>query len=236
VVVWVYAGGAEAEAMGLIPFLEQHFNHEFERRLPRLQRDAPRYKPERLQPQQGTQTYEEGTGDALARRITKDLVEHWESKVEAIFIVDDLDCADSQKRTTQLREAVTRANQNVNIPIIVGFAAPELESWLIADWGNSIGKEDIWKTCQHTARKYLEDKKVDFNVPESFDCHDENGKYVYKLSHFLIEAIETCCQGTTRFSKGTDTPRLLKRSNPNVIQRKCPLFRQFWVELQNLSV
>ena len=50
-------------------------------------------------------------------------------------------------------EAVRRALETYaggalpGVPIIVGFAAPEMEAWIIADWQESIGKHSAFKKC-----------------------------------------------------------------------------------------
>jgi len=84
VVVWIFAGGGEAEIRGLVNFFRKHFiNCEFERKTP----IRPKPVPQKVKKKRHALGQ---TGESLAKQI--------------------------------------------------GFAAPELEAWIIADWDNTIAK------------------------------------------------------------------------------------------------
>jgi hypothetical protein len=109
----------------------------------------------------------------------------------------------------------------------VPLAVPEIEVWLIADWNNTLAKE---RGCNRVLmRKMLEVQQIDFEQPEQFDCYCGTAMY-RKISFVLQDAHNMHC-GNTRYSKDTDTRRLLRQVDPKVLVERCPHFKRFWVEL-----
>ena len=53
---------------------------------------------------------------------------------EFILVMDDLDCNDATKREKLFLDAIDSIPGTEDVVKQVGFAAPEIESWLIADW------------------------------------------------------------------------------------------------------
>ena len=67
------------------------------------------------------------------------------NKCDLILVFDDLDCRDSEKQKENKEEIEKiwseiseKIPECADIEKLVGFAAPEIEAWIIADWNNSI--------------------------------------------------------------------------------------------------
>jgi hypothetical protein len=92
-VIWLFAGGGEAEIRGLVPFLRKHFNKcSFDRKTPVIRKPGP--KPGIQPPGYGR------TGKSLVTEI-KERLEMALSKGERcdqILIIDDLDCRDRDRQ------------------------------------------------------------------------------------------------------------------------------------------
>jgi hypothetical protein len=68
-------------------------------------------------------------------------------------------------------------------------------------------------------------KQVSFRTPEAFSNYDSTkNACAEKLSDVLIEATERFCVRNA-YSKAIHTPRLLEKLSAQVVNRKCPLFR-----------
>ncbi|GAX38165.1 hypothetical protein [Nodularia sp. NIES-3585] len=75
------------------------------------------------------------------------------------------------------------------------------------------------------------EKSIPFDTPESFSEYDnERGCCLEKLSQALVDSsvIDEFDSSLTRFSKGLHTPALLADIDPDVVQKKCPLFRELY--------
>jgi hypothetical protein len=190
---------------------------------------------------------------------------------DAILIIDDLDCrrwngeicnlVDSpgfkeirNYYVRRVRESLDEAMQNLdeNIrnrlsesgfepKIIIGFASPEIESWIIADWGNCKHRD----FSQHQwlrMRNWLRDEaKVDFENPEIYGgFNEETGVCQCKISEKIVEASiqaqtiendgELC-----EYNKRQHSSELLENISMNRIQGNCPIFRLMYRCLQNLE-
>ncbi|WP_017741607.1 hypothetical protein [Scytonema hofmannii] len=133
--------------------------------------------------------------------------------------------------------AISKIPESAKITQFVGFAAPELESWIIADWNNSIARHSDFRDRHQRMRWWLSTQRnIPFDCPESFSeynperdcCHE-------KLSEALIESsvLDEFEPSETRFSKGLHTPLLLLQIQPNEVQQRCPLFRELYNYLNN---
>ncbi|MBK1990683.1 hypothetical protein A0J48_024730 [Sphaerospermopsis aphanizomenoides BCCUSP55] len=231
-VVWVFAGGGEAEVRGLIPFLEKNFpGCKFERKTPVLQKPGP--KP-------GKVSGYGKTGKSLIAQISKELpiaLKNEPNKCDLILVFDDLDCRNAIEQREKFLEAISKIPECADIEKFVGFAAPELESWIIADWNNSIAKHPDFRGRHERMRWWLSTQRnVIFDNPESFSEYDPKRDCCQeKLSESLIESsiLEEFDSNSTRFSKGLHTPLLLLEIQPNELQRKLPLFRELYNDLNN---
>lgn len=238
VVVWVFAGGGEAEVRGLIPFLEQNFpGCKFERKTPVLQKPGP--KP-------GKVSGYGKTGKSLIAQISKELpiaLKNEPNKCELILVFDDLDCRDTdtekyknmdrEKILDAIREqysaAISKIPECDNINKLISFAAPELESWIIADWDNTIAKHPDFRNRHERMRWWLSTQRnIPFDNPESFSEYDPTRDCCQeKLSEALIES-SILKESEARFSKGSHTPLLLLAIRCDEVQKKCPLFREMY--------
>ncbi|MEH2379531.1 MAG: DUF4276 family protein [Nostoc sp.] len=231
-VVWVFSGGGEAEVRGLIPFLEQNFsNCKFERKTPVRKKPGP--KP-------GKGNSYGRTGQSLIEQISKELpivLRCEPNKCNLILVFDDLDCRTLEVQEKKILDGILSIPECADIQIFVGFAAPELEAWIIADWSNSIARHPDFKGRHERMRYWLsQEKNIPFNEPESFSEYDEDRDCCReKLSKTLVDSsvLAEFDSRSTRYSKGLHTPALLQDIRPEEVQRKCPLFRKMYNYLNN---
>lgn len=232
-VVWVFSGGGEAEVRGFLPFLEKTFpGCRFERKTPVRQKPGPKANK--------AGSYGR-TGKSLIEQIKQELptaLKVESNKCDLILVFDDLDCRDSQKQKSQILAELSKIPECAGIEKFVGFAAPEIEAWIIADWNNSIAKNSDFRGGRHERMRWwlTTQRKVPFDTPESFSEYDpERDCCREKLSEALIESSvqDEVDRGQARFSKGSHTPLLLREIDPNKVQKKCPLFRELYNYLNN---
>ena len=231
VVVWVFSGGGEAEVRGFLPFLEKTFpGCRFERKTPVRQKPGPKANK--------AGSYGR-TGQSLIEQIKQELplaLKAEANKCDLILVFDDLDCRDSQTQKSKILAELSKIPECAALNKFVGFAAPEIEAWIIADWNNSIAKNSDFRGRHERMRWWLRtQKKVSFENPESFSEYDaEKDCCREKLSEALIESsVYQAERHNTRFSKGLHTPLLLREIDPNEVQKKCPLFRELYNYLKN---
>ncbi|MEH1846447.1 MAG: hypothetical protein V7L25_15975 [Nostoc sp.] len=226
-VVWVFAGGGEAEVRGLIPFLEQNFsNCKFERKTPARQKPGP--KP-------GKGSSYGRTSQSLIEQIIKELpiaLRYEPNKCNLILVFDDLDCRTPELQEKKILDVISTIPECANINKLVVFAAPELEAWIIADWSNSIARHPDFRGRHERMRYWLsQEKDIPFNEPESFSEYDEDRDCCQeKLSEALVDSsvLAEFDSLSTRYSKGLHTPALLQDIRPDEVQRRCPLFRKLY--------
>jgi Domain of unknown function (DUF4276) len=226
VVVWVFAGGGESEVRGLIPFLEKNYTqHQFERKSPVRLKPGP--KPT-VQPGYGL------TGKSLVDQLGKILhIALATNEIcDSILVIDDLDCHDPLERKGKLNKTIDEVIGARKIEAIIGFAAPEIEAWIIADWDQTIAQDIDFRGCYQAMRQWMSaTKHVSFSTPEAFSKYDPNkNACVKKLSDVLIEAAERSCVRNA-YSKAIHTPRFIEKLSPQVVGRKCPLFRDLHNQL-----
>jgi len=234
VVVWLFAGGGEAEIRGLIPFFMKHYPQcSFIRKTPILRKPGPR-------PGRELHSYGQ-TGESLVSEIKKQLTTallNEKCKCDFILVIDDLDCNDKNIQTSNLNRAIDSVQQATAIKRFIGFASPEFEAWIIADWDNSLAK-DVDFRGRHLEMKYflIREKRIPFNAPESFGVYDAAKKSCNeKMSDAIIEAsirqseknIDQCC-----YSKATHSPRMLQMIDPDTVRNKCPLFKGLCIFIED---
>jgi hypothetical protein len=232
VVVWVFSGGGEAEVRGFFPFLEKNFpGCRFERKTPVRQKPGPKANK--------AGSYGR-TGQSLIEQIKQELplaLKAEPNKCDLILVFDDLDCRDSETQKSKILSEISKIPECADIEKFFGFAAPEIEAWIIADWNNSIAKHSDFRGRHERMRWWLStQKKVSFENPESFSEYDSQRDCCQeKLSEALIESSvqDEVDRDKARFSKGLHTPLLLREIDPNEFQKKCPLFRELYNYLNN---
>jgi len=226
-VIWVFAGGGVSEMKALVPFLNKHFKEcAFERKTPYRKKPGP--KPGKPQ----TRSSLGRTGNSLAEQIKSELaIALISGSSDLILVMDDLDCHDPKTREKLFNNAIDSIPGTAGIAKQVGFAAPEIESWLIADWGNTFANDIDFRGRHADMRWWLSTKEVPFDNPESFsELNPATNTCVEKLSGLIIDATERN-EGQERFAKGVHTPRLLMKIDPNTVCEKCPHFRDFYFQL-----
>lgn len=232
--IWVFAGGGEAELRGLDIFLKRNFPfYSFERKTPIFQKPGPR--PDRY--------HAVGhTGTALRQQI------HWtleqalrDGRCDCILILDDLDCHDIERSRQIFDTEIQRVAGAETIRRIIAFAAPELEAWLIADWSNSFASHRELRQYEVKIRRALADAYQtstdagNINHPEGFSVFNaERNTCEQKLSEKIIEVVRSI-SGIT-YSKDEHSGSMLQKVQAEIIQRNCPIFRHtLYVPLSNLT-
>ncbi len=230
-VIWLFAGGGVAEIRGLVPFFEQHYPpFRFIRMTPVFNKPGPR---------PGITPHGYGkTGKSLASEI-QDRLPHALGSTEgcsAILVIDDLDCHSEMDRHNQLAKAIDSVEGAGAISNFIGFAVPELESWIIADWDNSVARHEDFRARHDRMRYWLSTEgKVRFDAPESFGKYNiDKDSCDVKLSEVIIASTMVCeeDQVCRRYSKGFHTPALLGKIDPEIVKNKCPIFRRMHIFLK----
>ena len=233
-VVWVFAGGGETEVAGLIKFLQKLFpNYLFTRYTP-FDSTKKGAKPNRKS------TFGV-TGKSLIQSIQQYLPVAFlneKHKPNLILVIDDLDCGDLNHQRQQFLDCITNIDKTENIERYIAFAAPEIESWIIADWDHTLAKAEKFKAKHQRMRHWLStQKKVPFDQPESFGEYDPNKKSCKeKLSNLLIEASSQEIEDQGKeYKKSEDSPELLLRIEKEILVQKCPIFGDFHHFMQRLN-
>jgi hypothetical protein len=232
-VVWLFAGGGEAEVRGLVPFFERHFpGCQFYRKTPVLRKPGPR---------PGAKPAGYGkTGRSLVAEIQERLKTSlaYGERCDIILVIDDLDCRDAVQQRAMFLSAIEAINDNIDaVQKFIGFAAPELEAWIIADWDNSVAKHPDFRDRHEGMRHWLStEKNVPFGNPESFSEFDpEKNTCKEKLSQAIIDSTTQTLEDYSRprYSKAGHTPSLLRDVQPLEVAKKCPLFRELYLFLNH---
>lgn len=242
-VIWLFAGGGETELgeregsiRGIVHFFEKHFpNFTFQRITPvRNKRVPDRVKSNAAIDALGK------TGEAFAKQIKaklEDAVKYGNPLCDVILILDDLDCYCNGERKSLFDSTINQAGNGEfkEIRRIIGFAAPELEVWIIADWNNTVANYIDFRQNQRAMQQWLKANDVSFDSPETFSFYDQSKNSCHeKLSDHLIESSRQ--ENQIVYSKAKHTPFLLHQSlKPDVVAGKCPIFREFFTQLQSLS-
>ncbi|OQX23908.1 MAG: hypothetical protein BWK80_23555 [Desulfobacteraceae bacterium IS3] len=227
-VVWLFSGGGEAEVRGLMPFLRRHFpEYKFERKSPVRRKPGPRPGI--------TSQYGYGlTGKGLVKEIPKRLRDSLNNneKCDIILIFDDLDCRDCCRQKEDYLNAVESVEGIADIKKYAGFAAPEIEAWIIADWDNSFAKHPDFRERHRAMRYWLSvEKQIPFDKPESFGKYDpKRDTCDEKMSQAIIESTRLTPDDQYKplYSKAKHTPELLSDIEPLEVLKRCPLFRDFY--------
>jgi len=242
-VIWLFAGGGEAElgeregsVRGIVHFFEKHFPDFIFERITPVRNKRP---PHRVVA--GSTANALGkTGAAFSKQIKEkleDKIKYSSTLCDAILVLDDLDCGCYIERKALLDNTINQSGNGEfkEVKRIVGFAAPELEAWLIADWSNTIAKHVDFKNNHQAMHDWLAEHGIVFDAPEEFSFYDPSKKACHdKLSELLIEASRQ--KNQLPFSKAMHTPLLIyDLLRPDVVINKCPIFRSFFTGIQDLN-
>jgi len=225
VVIWLFAGGGESEIRGLVPFLKKHYpGYRVLRMTPIIRKPGPR--PGFTLPGYGK------TGESLASEIRDRLpdVLARNEECDVILVIDDLDCRNEIAQQDRLLSAIDSVHGVRSVTRFVGFAAPELESWIVADWDNSVAKHQDFRGRHNRMRHWLSTvKRIPFNTPESYGVYNAaKDSCDEKLSEAIIESTMQHPEDKhrPRYSKALHTPTLLLMIDPEVVKDKCKNFRK----------
>lgn len=228
-VVWIIAGGGKSEFIGIQPFFKKNYSklgYSFQRLSPTAIK-GPKPKP------QGH------TDNSLAKEIVRILKtkSRKNETCDLILVIDDLDCKDVATQRQVFQTAIDETPSFQTVSRYVGFAVPEIESWIIAEWNNTLAKDSDFRQHHSAMRHWLSTQKgVKFDDPESFSEYDSAKKSCKeKLSEALIESsMELWKQGIecVEYSKGHHTGEFLKTLSAQGISQKCKHFREMHNFLQ----
>ena len=254
--IWVFAGGGEAEARGLLPFLERLFEDcEFQRRFPTGLKRNPK-KPRTFPTDQDYREKQKAsargaTGNSLLKQIQARLVDgiKYDPQPDLILVFDDLDCHNLTHKKRILQEAIENyltSLGTIAIPVVVGFAAPELEAWIIADWDKSVQNNIELKRYSFEIKSCLKTYEVNFDFPENFSIYFEHdnpqedytlpsntlqkGSCREKLSKILQDCVTK--HTSMHYSKDTHTSDLVKKLDHIKLMDKCPIFKELYLDLK----
>ena len=210
------------------------------------------------------------TRKSLEERLLKN------SLCDAILVIDDLDCRRWEglvcndikspgfhqiqnnyiqqvtRSLIQAKEPLDERMKNrldeleFNPQIIVGFASPEIESWIIiADWGNCHHRDfpqDQWDRMRRwLGHKDRAQAQVDFKNPELYGGFNaQKGVCQVKRSEQIVEAstqaqISEGVPQLSRYNKARHSSDLLEKISCQKVQEICPLFKTMYQSLQRLG-
>lgn len=116
-----------------------------------------------------------------------------------------------------------------NIKRCIGFASPELEVWILADWENTFAKHlDFRKFHRGMQHRLRTEHNFSFDDPECFSEYDPDRDACREK---LSESVRLA-EKLAPFSKGSHTPELLKKVDSKRISVKCPLFKELHICLK----
>lgn len=112
--------------------------------------------------------------------------------------MDDLDCHDPDSRRDLFEETIQSVPEANSFHHLIGFASPEIEAWLIADWGHTFSTDYQLLNCHQLLRYRLGQNGVVFHFPERFSQYDNDREACSnKLSELIVNidhiAKKKCC-------------------------------------------
>lgn len=145
------------------------------------------------------------------------------------------------------------AEKGVSVPVIFFLAAPEVESWFIADYQNSFGKVFATKLSSrqncffsNQFNKYLKSQILTKAYINSIESYGYFNNFYYKLSEKIQDAIYTNAffseetpslnsNISLRYSKRVEGEEMLYNIDPQTVSKLCnKFFKESYLELQQL--
>lgn len=233
-VIWVFAGGGETELKGLILFLRSNFpTHNFQRYTPIRRKKGPK-------PGKKSRAYGK-TGKDLARQIGEILPAALsDGNCDSLMVLDDLDCRDEATQANLFNDAIDAIPETHGLDRHIAFAAPEIESWLIADWDHTFAADPAFRSFHEGLRHSLSSNYgLRFDDPESFSTlNKETNACREKMSEKIMEAVYQLSLRFQRplphYSKQEHSGELLTTARAEIIRDKCPIFRKMDIHLNAL--
>lgn len=204
------------------------------------------------------------TGDALVTKIKDYLIKNKElfKNYKAILIEDDLDGRFDKVSLSQAQTDMQTLKNDLracvglpDIPIIILYASPEIESWFIADWNNgfeffvknSRKFQDIDNSIRgkynHDFRKSVNKDILNNNKIDVEDYAFASGAYKKLSSEIQNLVNDLSIQFTLvykeciaiSYSKKEDGKEMLRNIIPSEVSKKCTkYFKMSALELENL--
>jgi len=169
--------------------------------------------------------------EQIQTRLTRSLTD--DRPCDLILVFDDLDCRDADVQTEEFKAAIDTIKDAEKLDRVIGFAAPEIESWIVADWDHVMGQYTKFKSSSVEMKLWLrQNHTLSFDRPEEFSQYDSQKDCCQEK---LSAAIQECTREVAHeyYSKDTDTSELIKRLNPIAVKQKCPFFRKFYDKLSS---
>jgi len=215
--VGYFATAGHTEVGGLHRFLQKLGpDITWERRFPAVEKPGPKRGGSTPIPRRSQSGI---TGAALLREVRRGLRAH--PTCDAYVIVDDGDCRAQARdpEALQALEAELSSAVEGRTRVVVIYMEPEVEAWLLADWGNGFGRwagerEPIAAGASKVVLGAAWDHLEDFGGPEKAE-----GGCTRKLSSELAEALVTA--GLPRYSKRRDGALMLGRVDPRAVARRA---------------
>jgi hypothetical protein len=232
-VIGVFAGGGETELKGMKIFLEKNYPNIFFKRQTPI-RNKIGAKPNKI--------HAHGkTGQTLGQQIVYSIQCSTPNfEFDHFLVIDDLDCHSSDDRKQFFTQLIQREISGINKNIIIGFAKPEIESWLIADWIHTFKIEPDFRNNNVEIRRELitlysnELRNGSIDLPEDFSfLNIENDSCFNKLSTQLEQIIFKITG--IYYSKKDHSGNMLQRVNAQHIAVNCPEFRKLHNSLNYLN-
>ncbi len=175
------------------------------------------------------------TGEHLVKRMLERL-EHDKGSFDVILLVDDADCRfDSMDAyhawAAETQRKVCRA-LGADVTFIALLAAPEVESWFVADWENSFRR--MYREQFDHLRRALNKKNRDCGHQsiEDFGYPRDNAACALKLSDFIRDALNSA-PAPAYYDKRTKGVQMLQTIEPQNVNNKCDrYFRAAYTALQ----
>ena len=178
------------------------------------------------------------TGADLEKFMIDEIMEHSVILTEcvAVMLEDDLDRRDSsmdqdeylQVQQDRLSATLSEIKEQRTAKFICLYAAPEVETWLIEDWGNSFGDAALFDSqIAAELRKAL--NKIRDDCGGNFECYSHH--FSEKFSDWLIDRIQQCAVSLDKtdiekasYAKKRLGAKFLQAIEPQIIEQKCRIY------------
>ena len=150
----------------------------------------------------------------------------YRKKPDVVIVIWDSDCYENLEGLK--RKICSHVPEHYRDKVCVYFAHPEPEIWLLADWDNSFGRRFFsTKKNADNLKKELVRKGIHFEDLERGLVYDKRRKTcVRKISAVLKSAVKNVAK--TRYSKPSDTPRLMEGLDWAKVAGSLPAFRPLY--------
>ena len=184
------------------------------------------------------------------------------SQFDAVLIEDDLDEKFSEetipgiptsrervrgkefeKYCSDITDEIRRILNRPELPVILLFASPEIETWFLSDWNHSFGiaygpeGNHVLNRGENDYFSSAFQNRVGENVLRQYQTHTEDygffqGKYS-KLSEDIIHELRdfrktaqknTASTGRVWYSKNAEGSWMLAKLDPDTVYQNCPVY------------